>query len=184
MIIINIYDGINIDSLQLLGCGTQGKVYKINSKHCIKVFKKKQSCKEELYTLLIAQSDSHFPKLHSYGEKYIIREYIDGIELNKYLLSNPLTSDISNKIINLYNAMYSIGYKRLDTALFHIFLTPSKEIKLIDTAKAMKKNRIYPILIINGLSDLGYKDEFLDFVKTTRPELYEKWLKVLRKSHL
>ena len=27
-------------------------------------------------------------------------------------------------------------------------------------------------------------DEFLDFVKTTRPELYEKWLKVLRKSHL
>jgi hypothetical protein len=95
---IKLYEGININKLQLLGSGTQGKVYKINSNQCIKIFKKKQVCKDELSTLLMAQTNPHFPKLYSYGERHIIREYIDGIELDKYLLSNPLTSDISNKI--------------------------------------------------------------------------------------
>ncbi|MDI9218296.1 hypothetical protein MT354_16650 [Clostridium tertium] len=177
MIKIKLYDGINIDELQLLGSGTQGKVYKIDSKKCIKIFKKKQSCKDEIHTLLMAQTNSHFPKIYSYGDKHIIREYIDGIELDKYLSSHCLTLDISNKIIELYEAMYSIGYARLDSALFHIFLTPLNDIKLIDTAKAMKEKRLYPSLIIKGLYDLGYKDEFLSFVKTERPEIYARWLK-------
>lgn len=177
MIKIKLYDGININELQLIGSGTQGKVYKIDSKKCIKIFKKKQSCKNEIKTLLMAQKNSHFPKIYSYGEKHIIREYIDGIELNKYLLSHPLTSDISNKIVEIYEDMYTIGYKRLDSALFHIFLTPLNEIKLIDTAKALKKKTVYPKLIIKGLNDLGYKEEFLKFVKNQRPEIYAKWLK-------
>lgn len=174
---VKLYDGININELQLLGSGTQGKVYKIDSKKCIKIFKKKQSCKDETHTLLMAQTNSHFPKIYSYGEKHIIREYIDGIELDKYLLSNCLTPDISSKLIELYEAMYSIGYARLDSALFHIFLTPLNDIKLIDTSKAMKKKSIYPNLIIKGLDDLGCKEEFLNFVQTERPEIYARWLK-------
>lgn len=177
MIIIKLYEGININKLQLLGSGTQGKVYKIDSRQCIKIFKKKQVCKDELATLLMAQTNPHFPKLYSYGERHIIREYIDGIELDKYLLSNPLTSDISNKIIKLYESMYSIGYTRLDSALFHIFLTHLGDIKIIDTAKAMKKKSVYPKLIIDGLDELGYKKEFLNFVKVEKPELYAKWSK-------
>ncbi|WP_278600046.1 hypothetical protein [Clostridium tertium] len=177
MIIIKLYDGININELQLLGSGTQGKVYKIDTEKCIKIFKKKQSCRNEIHTLLMAQTNSHFPKIYSYGEKHIIREYIDGTELNKYLLSRPLTSDISSKIIEIYEAMYSIGFTRLDSALFHIFLTPLNDIKLIDTAKAMKKKTVYPKLIIKGLNNLGYKEDFLNFVETERPEIYSRWLK-------
>lgn len=68
MIIIKLYDGININELQLLGSGTQGKVYKIDTEKCIKIFKKKQSCRNEIHTLLMAQTNSHFPKIYSYGE--------------------------------------------------------------------------------------------------------------------
>lgn len=53
--------------------------------------------------------------------------------------------------------MYRIRFSRLDTALFHIFITDNEEIKLIDTARTMSKNVVYPPLIINGLNDLGYK---------------------------
>ena len=60
---------------------------------------------------------------------------------------------------------------------FHIFLTPLNDIKLIDTAKAMKKKSIYPNLIIKGLDDLGCKEEFLNFIQTERPEIYARWLK-------
>ena len=175
MIVIKLYAGLNINKLQFLGAGTQGKVYKIDSQRCIKIFKREQVCVDEIETLVMAQKDSHFPRLHEFGKDYIIREYINGIELDKYLSSHPLTQNISNKIMELYEAMNFVGYTRLDAAPFHIFLTPSDEIKLIDTARAMKKRTIYPSLIIEGLAELGYKKQFLAFVKTSRADLYAKW---------
>lgn len=175
MIFIKLYAGLNIKELKFLGAGTQGKVYKIDSNRCIKIFKRKQICADEIETLVMAQIDSHFPRLYAFGENYIIRECIDGVELDKYLSSHPLTQDISNKIIEIYEAMNLVGFSRLDAALFHIFLTPSGEVKLIDTARAMKKTSIYPSLIINDLAKLGYKKQFINFVKTNRPDLYTKW---------
>lgn len=177
MIIIKLYAGFNINELELLGFGTQGRVYKIDSNRCIKVFKRKDACKDEARSLIMAQGYSHFPVLYDYGKNYIIREYVDGIELNKYLLSTPLTPFISYEIIKLYEAMLSVGYRRLDSAIFHIFITSSEHIKLIDTAKAMKKKTIYPFLILKGLDELDYKEEFLDLVKVVRPNLYKKWLR-------
>jgi predicted Ser/Thr protein kinase len=172
---IKLYGGINIKELQLIGSGTQGKVYRIDSQRCIKIFKSKNICKDELETLIIAQIDPHFPKLYAYGENYIIREFIDGIELDKFLSKNNLTTDISNRILGLYDAMARVGFNRLDSALFHIFITVAKNLKIIDTSKAIKKSTIYPALIIKGLAEYGYKRQFLNFVKDTRPELYIKW---------
>jgi predicted Ser/Thr protein kinase len=178
--IIKNYAGYDFRKLQLLGQGTQGSVYKIDFHRCIKVFKSKKVCKDELETLLIAQRDMHFPRVYAAGEDYIIRECINGTELNKYLLKNPLTPDTSQKIIELYEAMRNVGYTRLDSAIFHIFVTPSCNIKLIDTAKALKKKSTYPRLILAGLKKLGYEDEFLSYVKYTRPELYMKWIKKIK----
>lgn len=90
---------------------------------------------------------------------------------------NRLTEDISQKIIELYEAMKAVGYNRLDAAIFHIFITPFNEIKLIDTAKAMKKRTVIPHLIISGLEELGCDEEFLNYVKSTREDLYTRWVK-------
>lgn len=175
---IKIYDDINLKELEFLGSGTQGRVYKIDSKKCIKVFKKKSACKDELHSLLMAQCDSHFPKIYSYGEKYIVRQYIDGVDLEKYLSCNILTKEISMKIIELYKSMKWVGYKRLDCALFHIFLSnDNKEIKLIDTAKAMKTERTYPSILIHELDKVGAKETFLRHTAESDINLYRKWIK-------
>lgn len=179
---MKLYGDININQLQLLGKGTQGRVYKIDEEKCIKVFKRKNYCENEVFTLLISQNDSHFPKLYSYGDNYIIRELIKGIDLDKYLLNNSLTPALSNKILELYDAMYRVGFSRLDTALFHIFITDNEDIKLIDTARAMSKNVVYPTLIINALNDLGYKNQFLSYVKIVRPDILKKWRNNLSKE--
>ncbi|WP_195468841.1 hypothetical protein [Clostridium sp. D43t1_170807_H7] len=179
---MKLYGDININQLQLLGKGTQGKVYKIDEEKCIKVFKRKNYCENEVFTLIISQNDSHFPKLYSYGDNYIIRELIKGIDLDKYLLNNSLTPALSNKILELYDAMYRVGFSRLDTALFHIFITDNEDIKLIDTARAMSKNVVYPTLIINALNDLGYKNQFLSYVKIVRPDILKKWRNNLSKE--
>ena len=114
MIFIKLYAGLNINELKFLGAGTQGKVYKIDSQTCIKIFKREHVCNDEIETLVMAQKDSHFPRLYEFGKDYIIREYIDGIELDKYLMLHPLTQNISNKIIELYEAMNLVGYNKLD----------------------------------------------------------------------
>lgn len=175
MILIKLYDKIEKKNLEFLGRGTQGSVYKIDNEKCIKIFKKRSSCKDELHSLLISQSNSCFPRLYSYGENYIVREYIKGIPLDEYLSSNPINDVICHKIIELYLAMRYVGFERLDSALFHIFILSSGELKLIDTAKAMKKKYLYPHIILQGLFELNCKDYFLYFVKENYSDIYVAW---------
>jgi predicted Ser/Thr protein kinase len=174
---IKTYGNFNLEELELLGEGTQGKVYRIDSLKCVKIFKSKKVCSDELKTLVLAQGDSHFPRLYEAGNKFIIRECINGIELDKYLSAYSLTPTLSYKIVKLYEAMLRVGYTRLDSAIFHIFITPSGNLKLIDTAKALKKKTECPHLILSGLEELGFKENFLAYVKYAKPELYSKWIR-------
>jgi len=183
VIYIKLNGDLNIKDLEFIGKGTQGKIYRIDSQRCIKVFNKKKSCMEETKTLLMAQGDMHFPRFYKSGDNYIIREYIDGIELNEYLSKHILTPQISMKIIELYESMVKVGYLRKDAAIFHIFVTPSDELKLIDTAKAMKKKSTVPNLILSGLEDIGYKDVFFNFLKTNKPDYYNQWINFSRKIY-
>ena len=105
VIYIKYYGGYDLSQLKLLGTGTQGSVYKIDNEKCIKIFKKKNYCKDELHSLLLSQIDPHFPKVYSYGENYIIRKYIKGITLDSYLETNPLTKEICEKIIEIYTLL-------------------------------------------------------------------------------
>lgn len=175
MIIIKKYGDYNLKELEFIGKGIHGKVYKIDSTRCIKIFKDTSFYKKELKTLQMAQGNVHFPELYEFNSGYIVREYIDGIELDKYLEINPLTIQMSEKIIELYEALKSVGFKRLDTVLFHIFVTKDSNLKIIDTARVMKEPVIYPRLIMKGLKELGYKDEFINHIRVLRPALYESW---------
>lgn len=177
MIFIKKYGGYDISKLKLIGKGSQGKVYRIDSENCIKIFKSRSVCRGEAETLKMAQGNKHFAKLYDSGEHYIVREYIDGVELNKYLKTNPLTIDISAKILDVYEALGKVGYSRQDIALFHIFITPKGEFKIIDTGRVMKRKTTYPKIMLTGLKSLGCREEFLVHVKMLKPELYNKWIK-------
>lgn len=177
MIIIKGYSHSDIKKLKLLGKGTQGEVYLIDERSCIKLFYSRKTCREELKTLQMVQGDPHFPRLYEAGEDYIIREYISGIELNEYLKEKGLTAELTRKIIKLYEAMEKAGYRRLDAAIFHVFATKQVELKLIDTAKCMSKKREIPSLLISGLDMLGFKGAFFHILRAERPELYVKWRK-------
>jgi predicted Ser/Thr protein kinase len=171
------YGGYDIEKLELLGKGTQGSVYKIDSEKCIKIFKSGSSCKKEVKTLKMAQGDHHFTRLYGYGDRYIVRECIHGIELDKYLKINPLTLEISTKIIDVYETLGKVGYSRKDIMLFHIFVTSDKYFRIIDTARVMKEKTTYPRRILEELRKLGYEKKFLNHVNDIRPDLYNKWIR-------
>ncbi len=165
--------GYDLDKLQYIGKGMHGSVYKIDNHKCIKIFKKKETCQNEIETLAMAQNNIYFPKLYDFGERYIVREFIEGIELDKHLKNNPLTIDLSQKIIKIYEALGEVGYKRQDTALLHIFINSRGELRLIDTAKAMSISTKYPKIILSDLKVLGLKNTFLQHVEHVRPDLYK-----------
>lgn len=169
------YGGYNVEKLEFLGKGIHGKVYKIDDEKCLKVFYKARFYKSELETLIMAQGYRQFPRLYSYGDKYIIREFIDGIELDKYLKKNPLTIEISKEIIEAYEALKGAGFSRVDAVLFHLFVTGSGRIRIIDTARVMKEKSDYPKLILKGLKELDCRETFLEHLKILRPKLYNKW---------
>lgn len=183
MINIKLYLGKDIKELEFIGKGTQGKVYKLDSYKCLKIIKNKKECAEEVKTLLMAQGDHHFPKLYEYGSNHIIREYINGVELNEYLSKKKLTPELSKKLIDLYESIVKVGYSRQDAAIFHIFVLPSGELKVIDTARAMKRKSVIPNLLISGLEDLGYKEDFFAFLKIYKPTLYNQWIHYSRKKY-
>jgi predicted Ser/Thr protein kinase len=165
--------GYDLNKLQYIGKGMHGTVYKIDDCRCIKIFKKKETCEKEIETLAMAQGNGYFPKLYDFGERYIVREFIEGIELDKYLKSNPLTLELSKKLVYIYEALGEVGYRRQDTALLHIFINPREELRVIDTAKAMSKTAKYPSIILGDLKGLGLITLFLDHVKEVRPDLYK-----------
>jgi predicted Ser/Thr protein kinase len=169
--------GYDLSMLQYIGKGMHGTVYKIDEQKCIKIFKKKSTCEKEIETLAMAQGNNFFPKMFDFGEKYIVREFIEGIELDKYLKTNPLTIELSERLINIYETLGQIGYRRQDTALLHIFINTNKDLRLIDTAKAMCKSTKYPSIILNDLKLLGMLNTFLDHVKQLRPDLHDFFTK-------
>jgi predicted Ser/Thr protein kinase len=164
--------GYDLKILQCIGFGMHGKVYKIDNTKCIKIFKKTEVCRKEIETLAMAQGNSFFPKLYDFGERFIVREFVRGVELDRYLKDHPLTVDISENIINVYKALIEVGYTRHDTALLHIFIDEDMSLRVIDTAKAMTYTTKYPKLILSDLNSLGYKDLFLEHVKELDYELY------------
>lgn len=172
-----LYGGYDFRNLEFIGKGTQGSVYKIEPSACIKVFKRRKICETEVETLRMAQGNSHFPRMYSWSDRYIIRELINGDGLDKYLRMHPLTIEISKDILEIYEAMKRIGYKRLDTTLFHIFINEQGQLKVIDTARAMIKKSIYPSILLKGLKGVGYKEQFLQHVQSVRPDIYKEWSK-------
>lgn len=165
--------GYDIKKLEYIGKGMHGAVYKVDENKVIKIFKKKETCEKEIETLAMAQGNKLFPRLYDFGERFIVREFIDGIELDKYLKINPLTFELSKKIIEVYTAFGEAGYKRQDTALLHIFINSQGNLRVIDTAKAMSVSTKYPKLILTDLKKLGCKDIFIEHVKKIDQELYE-----------
>ncbi len=167
--------GLREDALQLIGEGSQGRVYLIDPWRCIKVYKRKEFLPLELEILLRAKDEPQFPKVYDWGYDYMIREFIPGVGLKEYLRRNPLTEDLSRQIAELFLAFERLGFNRMDTRMAHVIVTPEGRIKAIDPANAMRKQGSYPKKFLSQLSNLKCKKTFLNHLQTINPMLFKRW---------
>lgn len=167
--------GLKEGALKMVGEGSQGKVYLIDPWRCIKFYKRKEFLPLELEILLKAKNEPQFPKVYEWGDDYMIREYIPGIGLKEYLRKSPLTEDLSRQLSELFLTFERLDFKRLDTRMAHLIVTPEGRIKAIDPANAMRKQGSFPKKFLSQLDDLKYKKTFLKHLQVINPTLYERW---------
>ncbi|MXQ55159.1 hypothetical protein [Shimazuella alba] len=166
----------NPTKFPLIGSGAQGAVFRIDEQRCVKIYCANQSLVRELRALQLGEKIGICPKVFSWGENFIIMEYLSYPSLFEYLQTNELTKELTVKIIDVLESFEQVGFNRFDHSARHIYVVPNGKMKVIDLVHIIKPN---PVLLAKKLiSDMGVnKQKFVHFVQELSPKWYERWEK-------
>ena len=78
------------------------------------------------------------------GPLYIAMDFISGIDVREYLQSQPLTEELSMKLIQMLITFKEIGYERIDHHKRQIYIQSDGSLKVIDVARTVWRDRVYP----------------------------------------
>lgn len=160
----------------MIGKGRQGAVFRFTDEIVVKVYGDPEDCEREYYAMSLGQHTKLLPKLYKKGENYIAMEMVRGIDLREYLQSQPLTEQLSQKLIEMLITFKEIGFERIDHHKRQIYIQDDLNLKVIDVGRTVWRDRVYPYprKLLNSLGD-AYKQTFLEHVQKYAPSLYEEW---------
>lgn len=166
---------IDLEKCIFLGEGRNGQVYLLPNGKALKIFFKQKNCKHEYEILQSANENKHFPKVYDYKENCIIREYVGGTPIKKYIETYGLSKNLIINIINLIEDFKKLGFTRLDIRSEHIFIQQDEFIKIIDPRANYTKVVPYPYSILSCLNRLGVLEAFFTTLKEINYELFINW---------
>lgn len=158
-----------------LGVGHNGIVYLLPNKRVIKIFKDKKVCKTEYDILKRTRKSKYFPKVYAHGEYYIIRSFIGGKRLDKYIKKKGINRKIAHNIFQLIKEFKILKFKKLDIRCKDLYVDKEFSIRVIDPKNNYSKKVIYPRHLMKGLNKLGALEEFLSVIKDESYETYVLW---------
>ena len=161
----------DIKEYKFLGQGHNGKVYQMPNGRVIKIFKNSDSCKNEYNILKKVEGSNHYPKAYVLSNRYMIRDYVGGINMKEYLSQNQITKAFVLKIVRLVDDLKELGFKKLDFRFDHLFIQNNGTFMLIDPRKTFTQNRPYPKCFLSNLSEIGLLNIFLEILNQERPDL-------------
>ncbi len=159
-----------------LGKGKEGEVYLTPEGYALKIFFKASKAKTEAELLERAEGSRFFPKILFTTNNIILREYVEGITLKKYIQKNGLSFNVSCEIIDLIEEFYSLKFTRINVRNTHIFINSEEKIKIIDPRKVFIKQTPYPKDIIKVLVNSNTFDTFLKHVFQYKSHLAAYWI--------
>ncbi|SEM55304.1 hypothetical protein SAMN05192533_103335 [Mesobacillus persicus] len=175
----------NGSPLLMMGKGRQGAVFQVTDDICVKVFGNTDDCDREHYALMLGQETNLFPKVHHKGPLHIAMDIIRGVDLREYLQSQPLSKELSVKLIEMLITFKEIGYERIDHHKRQVYLQEDGSLKVIDVARTVWRDRVYPYprKLLNSLGK-DNKEVFLAHVEELSPALYEEWRHYIRMEEI
>ncbi|MBS4199355.1 hypothetical protein KHA93_06785 [Bacillus sp. FJAT-49732] len=176
---------VNKSPMDLIGKGRQGAVFQVSDEVCVKVFGNSEDCEREHYALSLGQQSDIFPRILAKGSNYIAMDFIKGVDVREYLLSQPLTEALSEKLIKLLITFKEVGFERIDHHKRQIFIQDDGNLKVIDVSRTVWRDRVYPYPR-KLLTSLGEKNKalFMSHVQELAPELYKEWVHYIRMEEI
>lgn len=182
---------VNLLDCKFLGKGHNGIIYMLPEDKVIKICFNPESCKREYDILEKVNGNKYFPKVYGMSGNYMIRDYIDGIPLNKYIKRFGLSKELSLNLIDLLEEFKKLKFSKLDLRCKDVIVKPDETVMVIDPKKFYSKNRDFPRHLTKGLYKLHVLKFFMKAVKEERPDLFNQWNKkidsyikvIKRKAH-
>ncbi|WP_040194344.1 protein kinase [Clostridium culturomicium] len=164
-----------IKASKFLGKGNNGVVYRIDEQKIIKVFNEEKVCRTELSILKASSKCAAFPQVYGYGDFYIIRDFVEGIRLDKYLNKNPINREIVQSIVDLIMDFKKLHYKKLDIRCKDLYVQEDFTLRVIDPKNNYSKTVNYPRHLMKGIFKRNQIGFFFFYLQQIDKELYEKW---------
>jgi len=166
---------INLKQLPLIGKGVHGKVYKLDKDRCIKVCKKTSDMKMEYDVLKYVKGYPQFPRVYECKGAYMIREYVDGLNIRDYIKKNGFDNNLARELTELIKLFIKLKFTRIDIRMGELFVTSNNKLKIIDTTRYLDKKASYPFKMLRTLKELGCYKKYMNFLKENYLEFYVAW---------
>ncbi|MFZ5968506.1 MAG: protein kinase [Bacillota bacterium] len=168
---------INIDDCEFLGEGHNGIVYRLPEDKVIKICFTEVRCLKEYSILRRVNNSEYFPRVYGMSRNYMIRDYVNGVNLKDYIRDHGMSKDLAIRIMDLIEEFKKLKFLKEDVRCKDIFVQPNGSLMVIDPKRFYTKKRDFPRHLSKGLYKLGVLETFLSFVKEERPSLYAQWHK-------
>lgn len=147
-----------------LGEGHNGVVFLLEENKVIKIFRRVNVWQDESSILKRVEKSRFFPKMYECKEGYIVREYVEGVRLDKYLRRDSLDESLCKELYLMILDFEKLGFKRIDIRCKDIYIQNDYTLKIIDPKNNYKKRVSYPRHLFKGLYKRNELDRFLDYL--------------------
>lgn len=165
----------NLLDCEFLGKGHNGIVYKLPEGKVIKVCFEEEKCRKEYLILKRIHKNQYFPRVYGMCGNYMIRDYVEGIPLNKYIKTYGFDRELAIKILKLLKEFRKLKFAKEDVRCKDIMVQPSGTLMVIDPKKCYSKKRDFPRHLCKGLYKLGVLEQFMKALQETEPKQYKRW---------
>ena len=165
---------------EFLGQGNNGIVYKVPENKVIKLFYEEKVWYDEAYILTRTKRSAFFPKLYEKGRFYIVREMVEGIQLDKYIKKNGLNFELTKNIYELLEEFKRLKFKKIDSRCKDIYGSNDLKITLIDPKKYYRRNIEFPRHLMKGFLKLEVLNDFYIYMKQINEEKTREWIKLFQ----
>ena len=165
---------------EFLGQGNNGIVYKVPENKVIKLFYEEKVWYDEAYILTRTKKSAFFPKLYEKGRFYIVREMVEGIQLDKYIKKNGLNFELTKNIYEMLEEFKRLKFKKIDSRCKDIYVSNDLRIKLIDPKKYYRRNIEFPRHLMKGFLKLEVLNDFYIYMKQINEGKTKEWIKLFQ----
>lgn len=160
---------------KFLGQGNNGVVYKLPENKVIKIFVEEKVCDDEAYILTRTKGSKFFPRLHKKGKFYVVREMVEGVQLDKYIKKHGLNLELAKNIYKLTKEFKRLDFSKIDTRCKDLYVGKNNKIMLIDPKKCFKRNVTFPRHLMKGFLKLGVLEDFLSYIEKIDKKSSREW---------